>query len=155
MLRRVPELGDELSDVLARLRRLHDRFAPRPPVPVHGAASPDQWLDDGSTLGLVDFDRFAWSDPELDVAAFLGPLDFERLASGSLDDLETALLDGLRRAGFVPDVRRCAAYRVDVGLRKVARTAMALRPDGDERAARHLSAVAEMLRAGEQVSRRG
>ena len=72
-----PELGDELADVLARLRRLNDRFAPAAPVPVHGAASPDQWLDDGSTLGLVDFDRFAWSDPELDVAAFLGPLDFE------------------------------------------------------------------------------
>ena len=81
VLRRVPELGDELSDLLARLRDLHERFAPRPPVPVHGAASPDQWLDDGSTLGLVDFDRFSWSDPELDVAAFLGPLDFERLAS--------------------------------------------------------------------------
>jgi hypothetical protein len=145
VLRRVPELGDELADVLTRLRGLHERFAPRPPVPVHGAASPDQWLDDGSTLGLVDFDRFSWSDPELDVAAFLGPLDFEPSLRGSLEDLETALLDGLRQTGFVPDARRCAAYRVDVGLRKVARTAMAVRPDGDERAARHLQAVADTL----------
>ena len=128
---------------------------PAPPVPVHGAASPDQWLDDGSTLGLVDFDRFSWSDPELDIAAFLGPLDFEPSLRGSLDDLEAALLDGLRQSGFVPDFLRCAAYRVDVGLRKVARTAMALRPDGDERAARHLSAVAEVLRTAERVSRRG
>jgi hypothetical protein len=153
--RRVPELGDELADVLARLRGLHDRFAPRAPVPVHGAASPDQWLDDGSTLGLVDFDRFAWSDPELDIAGFLGPLDFEVSLRGSLEDLETALLDGLRQSGFVPDVLRCAAYRVDVGLRKVARTAMAVRPDGDERVARHLQAVAEMLRAAVRVSGRG
>ena len=69
VLRRVPELGDELADVLSRLRRLHDRFAPRAPLPAHGAASPDQWLDDGSTLGLVDFDRFAWSDPDRPVTS--------------------------------------------------------------------------------------
>ncbi len=71
-----------------------------------------------------------------------GPLDFDASFQGSIDDLEAALLDGLRQCGYVPDVHRCAAYRVDAGLRKVARTAMAIRPDGDERAARHLQAVA-------------
>ena len=74
---RVPELGDDVAYILARLRVLHAGFAPRPPVPVHGAASPDQWLDDGATLGLVDFDRFCWSDPELDAATFLGVLEFD------------------------------------------------------------------------------
>ena len=59
----MPHLGDELAAALARLRRLHDGVAPRATVPVHGAATVDQWLDDGSTLGLVDFDRFTWGDP--------------------------------------------------------------------------------------------
>ena len=74
---RLPELGDDVADILARLRVLHAGFAPRPPVPVHGAASRDQWLDDGATLGLVDFERFCWSDPELDAATFLGALEFD------------------------------------------------------------------------------
>jgi hypothetical protein len=147
IVRRVPELGDRIADVLDRRRRLHDGHAPRAPVPVHGAAAPDQWLDDGSTLGLVDFDRFrfSWGDPELDAATFLGALDFNRLT-----DLEEALRAGFRQSGFAPDPRRWAAYRVDTRLRKVARTAMAIRPDGDERATRHLDLVLAALTAAEQ-----
>ncbi len=145
----MPELGDDVDDVLARLRRLHEGFAPRASVPVHGAASADQWLDDGSTLGLVDFDRFSWGDPEFDAASFLGAVDFEGGLSGSLDDIDAALFDGLRRAGFLPDTDRLAVYRVDTRLRKVARTSMSVRPDGDERAARHLRTVVEALRVAE------
>ncbi len=153
IVRRVPELRDQIADVLDRRRRLHDCFSPRAPVPVHGAAAPDQWLDDGSTLGLVDFDRFSWSDPELDAATFLGALDFDRQWRGSLDDLEAALLAGFGQSRFVPDLRRWAAYRVDTRLRKVARTAMAIRPDGDERATRHLDLVLAALTAAEHPHR--
>jgi hypothetical protein len=149
IVRRVPELRDQVADVLDRRGRMHECFVARAPVPVHGAPAPDQWLDDGSTLGLVDFDRFSWSDPELDSATFLGSLDFDRRSRASLDELEKALLDGLRDAGFVPDPRRWAAYRVDIRLRKVARTAMAIRPDGDERAARHLELVLDALTVAE------
>jgi hypothetical protein len=120
-------------------------------VPVHGAASPDQWLDDGSTLGLVDFDRFSWSDPELDASAFLGVLDFDAELRGSIQPIETALRDGFREGGFALDERRSATYRVDARLRKLARTAMAVRPDGDERASRHLGAVLEALQTAEQT----
>ncbi len=151
VVRRVPELRAELADVLARLGLLHDGFAPRTPVPTHGAASPDQWVDDGSTLGLVDFDRFSWSDPEIDAAAFLGVLDFDAELRGSLPAIESALIDGFRDEGFVLDARRTATYRVDARLRKLARTAMAVRPDGDERASRHLGAVREALQLAEQT----
>jgi hypothetical protein len=148
VVRRVPELGGEVTELLARLSAVHAGLAPRPPVPVHGAASPDQWLDDGETLGLVDFDRFSWGDVELDAATFLGALDFDTRAS--VDDLEAALLDGFGPSGYRPDALRLAAYRADVRLRKVARTAMAVRPDGDERAARHLRAVAAAVEAAER-----
>ncbi len=151
IVRRVPELRDDLADVLARLHVLHDSFVPRSPVPAHGAASPDQWLDDGSTLGLVDFDRFSWSDPEQDAAAFLGVLDFDTELRGARHGIEAALHDGFGEAGFTLDERRSATYRVGARLRKVARTAMAVRPDGDERASRHLGAVLEALRTAEQT----
>ena len=147
---RLPELGDDVADILARLRVLHAGFAPRPPVPVHGAASRDQWLDDGATLGLVDFERFCWSDPELDAATFLGALEFDTEARPSIDGLTAALVDGFHRSGYRIDERRLAAYRVDIRLRKVARTAMAVRPDGDERATRHLGAVAAAVQAAER-----
>jgi hypothetical protein len=151
--RRVPELREQIADVLDRRRRVHECFSPRAPVPVHGAPAPDQWLHDGSTLGLVDFDRFSWSDPELDAATFLGPFDFDRRAQDSLEELEVALLGGLRHAGFVPDPMRWLAYRVDTRLRKVARTAMAIRPDGDERTTRHLDLVLAALTAAERQPR--
>jgi hypothetical protein len=151
VVRRVPELRDDLADVLARLRGLYDGFVPRPPVPAHGAASPDQWLDDGSTLGLVDFDRFSWGDPEQDAAAFLGVHDFDSELRRSLVGIEAALRAGFREAGFALDERRSATYRVGARLRKVARTAMAVRPDGDERASRHLGAVVEALEMAEQT----
>ena len=126
----------------------------RPGHPSRCTAPPvrDQWLDDGATLGLVDFDRFCWSDPELDAATFLGALEFDTELRQSIDDLRAALLDGFRRSSYVIDERRWAAYRVDIRLRKVARTAMAIRPDGDERAARHLGAVADALRAAERLA---
>jgi hypothetical protein len=117
VVRRVSELRAELADVLGRLRLLHDGFAPRTPVPAHGAAGPDQWVDDELTLGLVDFDRFSWSDPEIAAAAYLGVLDFD---AGSLPAIETALVDGFREGGFVLDARRTATYRVDARLRKLA-----------------------------------
>ena len=101
-------------------------------------------------MGLVDFDRFCWSDPELDAATFLGALEFDTELRQSIDDLGAALVDGFRRSDYGVDERRWAAYRVDIRLRKVARTAMAIRPDGDERAARHLGAVADALRAAER-----
>jgi hypothetical protein len=154
VVRRIPEVDDQLRNVLARLHTLHDSFADRGPLPAHGAASSDQWLDDGSTLGLVDFDRFCWSDPELDAATFLGSLDFDPGLRDSLDELEDAVLDGFRRAGFNPDSRRWSTYRIGTRLRKVARTAMAVRPDGDERAMRHIGGVLNALRAVErQLSR--
>ena len=40
-------------------------------MPVHGAPHQHQWLADGQRLGLIDFDRFALGDPELDLAVTL------------------------------------------------------------------------------------
>jgi hypothetical protein len=149
---RVPELRNDLADVLTRLRVLHDGLVPRAPVPVHGAASPDQWLDDGSTLGLVDFDGFSWSDPELDVAAFLGVLDFDAALRGSLPGHRgrTPLRitgRGLRAqrapVGHLPGRRQVAQG----GSYRDGRAA-----DGDERATRHLGAVLEAVQLADQTS---
>jgi aminoglycoside phosphotransferase (APT) family kinase protein len=102
---------------------------------VHGAAHLGQWLvDDTGRLGLVDFDRFARGEPEFDLATFVVEL---RAASRGrpTEELETAVLDGFRAVAGEVDAQRLALYISHGQLGTVARTACALRPDAEERAA--------------------
>ena len=138
----VPELGPDLESAV---RHLEDDGLGLPTervVPIHGAPHQHQWLVDDGGLSLVDFDRFALGEPELDVATFLAELEAEDQLVVPIDDVEATLIAGFEsvesaaRPGgdrVVPDHKRLA---------KVTRTARAVRPDGDRRAARHLERVA-------------
>ena len=128
------------------LTRLHEDFVPRPLVPVHGSPHMHQWLqsDDGR-LGLVDFDRFALGEPELDLATFLVELESESDRTVAMADLEQALAVGFEAAAGRLDETRLAVYAVHKRLAKVARTACGMRPDGAARAERHLDALADDL----------
>lgn len=135
-----PSLSEGLRDAADALARAHERLGARPLVPVHGAASLDQWLvDDTGRLGLVDFDRFALGEPEFDLATFLVELEAE---SSSLTlpvrVLVSAVVDGFRAVAGEPDGRRLGLYVMHNRLAKVARRATALRPDAQQRAARAL-----------------
>jgi aminoglycoside phosphotransferase (APT) family kinase protein len=113
----------------------------RQPVPIHGSPHINQWLDDGAVLGLVDFDRYAMGDPELDAATLLTELDSESEMVTPVQDVAEALAAGYATAGVTLDPHWLAVYRLHKSVAKVARTAYSLRPDGDARAATHLEAL--------------
>lgn len=138
---RIPSLGERLSRVLADLELRHGRLRDRLLVPVHGAPHSEQWLDGGGRLGLVDFDRFALGEPELDIATFLAELDSERSLTLPVDTIERAMVDGFESIGPALDAARLDLYRRHKRLAKITRTAWSLRPEADERAERHLSAL--------------
>ena len=130
-----PGLSAGLRTAADSLGRAHERLAPRPLVPVHGAAHLGQWLvDDEGRLGLVDFDRFACGEPEFDLATFLVELRDLSKEQGT-DELEDAVLGGFRAVAGEPDPERLALYVLHKRVAKVARTAASLRPDAEERAA--------------------
>jgi hypothetical protein len=123
LIRRVPALR-------ARVEALATGVRPGPPRPVHGAPHPPQWLMSGDGLGLIDFDKLALGDPEADVAAFM--------EAAAAEDGGEAVAAAFA-AGYGPlDRDRLAAYRTERRVLKALRAASALRPDGDERAARRL-----------------
>jgi hypothetical protein len=124
LIRRVPAVRERVQALLA------DPPPPGPPHPIHGAPHPPQWLVDGDALGLIDFDRLALGDPEADVATFME-------AAAAEDDGEPVAAAFARGYGEL-DPRRLDYYRRERRVAKALRAASALRPDGDERAARRL-----------------
>jgi hypothetical protein len=142
-----PALAERLAAAGAVLERVHRRLPGRPLVPVHGAPHMHQWLVDGDgRLGLVDFDRYALGEPELDIATFLVELETEPRAV-PMAALEAAVVAGFRSTGGELDPARLALHTVHKRLAKVARTAAALRPDAEARAARHLDRLTPALDA--------
>ncbi|MDQ4038192.1 MAG: hypothetical protein M3313_07560, partial [Actinomycetota bacterium] len=115
------------------------------PSPIHGAPHPEQWLDDDGRLGLIDFDRFSFGDPELDVTTFQAEVDFERIPLALREDINGAFLAGYEAQTGPMDPCLLLAYRVHKRLAKVLRAARAIQPDGDVRAARHLGRVTDLL----------
>jgi aminoglycoside phosphotransferase (APT) family kinase protein len=124
LIRRVPELRDRVHELLA------DPPEPGPPRPLHGAPHPPQWLLDGAALGLIDFDRLALGDPEADVATFM--------EAAAAEDGGGPVAEAFARGYGQLDPRRLDYYRRERRVAKALRAASALRPDGDERAARRL-----------------
>ena len=141
----VPALAAALRRASDALTRAHDRLCARPLVPVHGAAHLGQWLvDDTGRLGLVDFDRFARGEPEFDLATFV--VELQATSRGRpTEELETAVVDGFRAVAGEVDAQRLALYILHRRLGRVARTACALRPDAEERAAPRLEELQSPL----------
>jgi Ser/Thr protein kinase RdoA (MazF antagonist) len=142
---RIPSLEPRLDDVAGALADLHDQQRDPRLVPTHGAPHVHQWLADGERLGLVDFDRCAFGEPELDVATYLAELDTESGLHDDVADHEAAMIAGFAATAWPLDPSRLWLHRVHKRCAKVSRTAIALRPDGDRRAERHLTAVESLL----------
>jgi hypothetical protein len=142
--RRVPQLGHDARRLLAALERVHAAAGPTEPRPVHGALHPSQWLDDGSRLGLVDYDSVALGDPELDAGTFLADMDVQDCERVSIDRVNAAFLTGYETvAGLDEGLLR--AYRAHGRLGRAVKVARALRPDGDEKAERRLRGALECI----------
>lgn len=144
--RRIPALSPAIDELLVRVTELHERTPWREARPIHGAPHAKQWLDDGTRLHLVDFDRFAHGDPELDAATFCAEMDFEEGKPAEIAAVSDAFLAGFERASGPLRLPLLAAYRAQKRLAKSLRSARAVRPDGDERAARHLGRALDLVR---------
>lgn len=142
---RVPTLAEPAQQIRHALAAAHRRLEPRPTVPVHGAPHMHQWLIDGDRLALIDFDRFHQGDPELDIATLVAELETEGRLATPVDEIEAATVRGYEAIGAALDPERLRLYRLHKRLAKATRTAWALRPDGDRRAAQHLARVADSL----------
>jgi len=151
LVARVPRLAETVAAIMRRLEELHARYSSRRRGPAHGAPHPTQWLVDGTAIGLIDFDRFSWGDPEMDAGIFLGDLDSLDAPAISVERLAAAFLDGYRGVGVVLCAPLVQAYRADQQLAKALRSAQAIRADGDRRAAKHVAVVEETLNAAVSV----
>jgi aminoglycoside phosphotransferase (APT) family kinase protein len=96
-------------------------------------------------LGLLDFDRFAAGDPELDVGTLLADLDFEHLPSETVRAMEAALISGWQASATQLNRALVEFYRGHCHLRKALRKASAIQPDADERAATSLRRSRQLL----------
>jgi hypothetical protein len=147
LTRLVPSLAAAVDHALTRLAALHARLEPRPLRPIHGSLHPQQWLVDGDRPGLVDFDRLSLGDPELDVATFLAEVDFEDPSVVPVAAVCAAFVRGYRSRWPFLDADLLRAYRAQKRLAKAVRSARALRPDADRRAALHLDHALRALDA--------
>jgi len=138
LVRRVPELEPEVRRLLCRLHRRLAAARPRPLGPVHGNPHAGQWLHHARGVGLVDFDGAAFGQPELDAASFLAGLEFEDGSRVPVQRLSAAFLAGYEASGRSLDPQLMATYRAYRRMAKALRTACSLRPDGDDRARRHV-----------------
>jgi phosphotransferase family enzyme len=151
LVARVPDLEDEVRAFLDLLGAYLLAVEPHAPRPVHGAPSQAQWLVTSERLGLLDFDRFAAGDPELDVGTLLADLDFEHLPSEIVRGMEAAVISGWRASATHLDRALVEFYRGHCHLRKALRKACAIQPDADERAARSLRRSRQLLERREIV----
>jgi hypothetical protein len=144
LVHRVPGLREDAHRLLRGLEALHAAAGTTQLRPVHGALHASQWLVDGSQLALLDYDRVALGDPELDAATFLADVDVQNRERVPVERLNAAFLAGYGEAGRL-DPALLAAYRAHRRLEKALRVARAIRPDGDRKAARRLRRALECL----------
>ena len=134
----LPKLSERINALLERLSELHHAIVPRVLKPIHGSPHAHQWLQQGATLGLVDFDRFGFGDPELDVATFLGEMDFVRSDQAPVAEISRAFQRGYESIYGPLNSQLIAAYRTHKRLAKVRRAAYRPSPKSPDKALRHL-----------------
>lgn len=148
---RIPAAAEQAAGLMRALEAVH-ASRPARAVPVHGAPHVHQWLSDGvDRVALVDFDRVSVGDPELDVATFLGELDFEDGLQVPRSAVAAVFVDGYEAVAGPLDATLSAAYRAHKRLAKALRTARAIRVDGDRRAMAHLASAGTALATGTEV----
>jgi hypothetical protein len=136
--RTVPRLAPIAGALLERLAILHAGLGHRLLRPIHGAPHPSQWLMSEEGLGLVDFDRLALGNPELDAATFLGELEFEGGLLIPEDRLGAHFLAAYESVSGPLDPELLSAYRAHKRLAKALRMARSFAAGGDVRAERTL-----------------
>lgn len=133
-----PTLAPALDFLMEKLTAVHKEVDHTRLRPIHGAPHAQQWLDDGTRLGLVDFDGFALGDPELDAATFMAEMDFEDWETAPVAAINHRFQAGYEAVAGPLDARLLNAYRAHKRLSKALRNAYAVRTDNDMRVERAL-----------------
>ncbi len=134
----LPNLAPALNHLCHLLQSWHDTLPQRPLRPIHGAPHAHQWLQTPNQLGLVDFDRLAWGEPELDVATFITEIDFEDWSRFPGAAVNRHFIQGYETIAGPLDKQILALYCAHKRLAKALKAAYAIRPYGDLQAERHL-----------------
>ena len=141
----VPGISERSAALLQQLSSLSACRPSMPLAPIHGAAHPKQWLFDGATLGLVDFDRLYWGEPELDLATFVTAIEFED-GPERAEELMTQAVGGFEAVARPVDLQRLAAYRLHKHVAKAYRAAVDLHARGDRKVVRILEETERRFR---------
>jgi hypothetical protein len=146
---RVPRLAGPIAELLQGIVTVHAAAGAREARPIHGSPHPDQWLEDGPRIGVVDFDRLSLGDPELDAGTFLGDLDADDdLSRDAAAHLAVAFLEGYESVAGPLHRKLVVAYRAHQQLTKALNASRAVRPDGDSRAEKKLRRAMRCLWEG-------
>ncbi|MEZ5425071.1 MAG: phosphotransferase [Pyrinomonadaceae bacterium] len=105
----------KLLEYLARLRPVQIL------VPTHGDMHVDQWLFDGISLGLLDFEDFSLAAGERDLAFFIVQAEAQYSNLIDVKKLERILLEGFSAAGKRADRGLLQIYKAHKWLAKAAR----------------------------------
>lgn len=135
---RLPSRQAEIEHLHHCLAERQRRVDERPLRPIHGSPHVHQWLLHGDRLGLVDFDRLSFGDPELDVATFIAEMDYEDPKRVPVHDINRAFIEGYESAAEPLDPYLLATYRAHKHISKAQKASRAVRPDAATRAAANL-----------------
>lgn len=130
-VRAMPALAGPIGAFVATLQTAHEGTPDTPLRTIHGAPHPQQWLQAGNRLALVDFDRLSAGPVELDVATFVAELDFE---AGDTTAQCQAFVDAFAARAGSCDTRLLNLYRSHKYFAKALKAALAINPDRETRA---------------------
>ncbi|MFQ5481567.1 MAG: phosphotransferase [Nitrospinaceae bacterium] len=143
---RISKLQPDIASFMEQLKNLHGRAGLKSVRPLHGSPHVHQWLDNGSQLGLVDFDRISMGHPELDAATFVAEIDYEDPTTVRIDELNQSFLEGYQTKAGALNFDLFQAYRAHKHLAKALKASRAVRVDAEKRAERNLGRAIECLR---------
>lgn len=118
---RFPSLNSAVAELLRRFEGVN--LPDRKLKPIHGDMHIDQWLMNGETLGLLDFEDFALGHPERDLAFFSVQLEIEYGAELEFTKLNADFLAGYTSLGGEPDERLLNIYAAHKWLSKASKAA--------------------------------
>ncbi len=159
-----PDLQDEAMALLTDLRRSFAAIGPIRHVVLHGSPHPHQWLHadplathlragltaegsggrDGG-IGLVDFDRLAFGEPELDLATFTTEVELGSGDTATLACINTAFISAYEEVVGPINGELLRLYEANKRLALAMTAATTLKPGAWPKVARRIQRARALL----------
>lgn len=142
----LPDRKPQLERLQQGLHKAAQSTQPAELRPIHGAPHMHQWLRTSNEgIGLVDFDRFAMGEPELDVATFIAEMDYENETEVPVATINRNFVRAYEQVAGPLRPERVQLYRAHKHIAKAVKAATALRADNELRAIKRLQRANELL----------